>query len=71
MQLTIDLYARIIINCSVGAGYSQKKVRFEKEDGLVVEISIQESIDQANLFAMSRGTLALNILVPEMLPYAV
>ena len=29
MTMTADLYAKIIINCSVGQGYSQRTVKFE------------------------------------------
>jgi hypothetical protein len=45
LNMTVDLYARIIINCSVGPGYSQKKVKFEQEDGSLIDVSIQYAID--------------------------
>lgn len=44
VQLTIDLQSRIIINCSVGIGYSQAKVPFELHDGSVIDSTIQDSI---------------------------
>ncbi len=45
MTMTADLYARIIINCSVGEGYSEKTVKFEQEDGSLIDVSIQYAID--------------------------
>ncbi len=45
LNMTVDLYARIIINCSVGQGYSQKTVKFEQEDGSLIDVSIQYAID--------------------------
>ena len=40
MKMTADLYAKIIINCSVGQDYSHKQVRFEQEDGSVIDVPI-------------------------------
>jgi hypothetical protein len=44
VKMTISLYSRIIINCSVGMGQSQTTVPFEQENGVLVNVSISDSI---------------------------
>jgi hypothetical protein len=45
LTMTVDLYASIIISCSVGQGYSQRTVKFEQEDGSLIDVSIKYAID--------------------------
>jgi len=45
LDMTVELYSRIIIECSVGQGYAGRTVKFEQDDGKVVDVSISYAIE--------------------------
>lgn len=64
--MTIDLQSRVIVCASVGEENSQMKVPFELPSGQLVEVSIQDSINSAFQFTMTRAFLSLNLILPEL-----
>lgn len=68
-DFTMSLQSRIIVNILVGKGYSQRKVRWENDDGSFSEKSIAEAISIVVSQAMLRTQLPVNLLFPELITY--
>jgi cytochrome P450 len=71
LKLTNDLQSRIIINVSVGAGSSEREVRFEDENGAIGLTSISEAITRQFEWLSTRFGQPFNFIFPELLDWCV
>lgn len=71
IEFTSILQQRIIINISVGPGVSDRLMDFENWDGTVVKRPIYNAIYEVIAWTCVRSQHPLNLLLPELLPYAV
>ena len=70
IDFTSILQQRIIINISVGPGFSDRLMDFENWDGTVQKRPIYNAIYEVIAFSCGRNQQTLNLLIPELIPYA-
>lgn len=71
IQLTSLLQQRIIINVSVGPGFSDRVIDFECKDGKVVKSPINVVIYVIILNTLSRHDQLLFVILPFLTQYAI
>jgi hypothetical protein len=64
-DLTTKLQSAIIVNVSVGRGYSNTLIENEMDDGTVHSLTLADCIDKLFTIAIKRGINVNNILFPR------
>lgn len=66
-QMTLRLQSRIIINVSVGVGYSDVHLEYEQPNGKSINIELSEYLDKLIIDTVHRMFAPHNILMPKLI----
>ena len=71
VKMTQDLQSKIIINLSVGPSVADRTVDYENTNGSISQIYMFEYITSVIDVTFVRNQMPINLLFPELLPYAI